>query len=155
MKSIFQSLKLSTKILIGIISLSSFSDDLVFQFGNPSFSGTGQSQHFLSIEQLQFQRSQDIKDKAQSAARQAQRDEENETINKFIKNVESRIYAQISKQMVDNMFTDNGDTSGTADLDGATIYWVKDVTAGTITIQITEDDGTFTELTVPITGFGF
>ena len=143
------------KILVGIISLNSFANDLVFEFSKPSFSGVGQSQHFLSIEQLQFQRTKDRKDKAESDARTAAREEANETINKFIKNVESRIYAQISKQMVDNMFTNEGDTSGTANLDGATIYWVKDLTTETITIQITEDDGTFTELTVPLSGFGF
>lgn len=145
----------SIKILLGItISLSSVAD-LVYTFGNPSFSGVGQSQHFISIEQLQFTRQQDINDKAESAAKQAAREEENKLINKFVNNVQSRIYAQISKQMVDNMFTNDGDTSGTAELDGATIYWVKDMTAETITIQITEDDGTFTELTVPLTGFGF
>jgi len=143
------------KILLGIISLSSVASDLTFQFGNPSFSGVGQSQHFISIEQLQYTRNQDIKDKQESDAKQAARDEENELINKFVNNVQSRIYAQISKQMVDNMFTDDGDTSGTAELDGATIQWTKDLTTETITIQITEDDGTYTELTVPLTGFGF
>ena len=143
------------KILLGIISLSSVASDLTFQFGNPSFSGVGQSQHFISIEQLQYTRNQDIKDKQESDAKQAARDEENELINKFVNNVQSRIYAQISKQMVDNMFTDDGDTSGSAELDGATIQWTKDLTTETITIQITEDDGTYTELTVPLTGFGF
>jgi len=143
------------KILLGIISLSSVASDLTFQFGNPSFSGVGQSQHFISIEQLQYTRNQDLKDKQESDAKQAARDEENELINKFVNNVQSRIYAQISKQMVDNMFTDDGDTSGTAELDGATIQWTKDLTTETITIQITEDDGTYTELTVPLTGFGF
>jgi hypothetical protein len=83
------------------------------------------------------------------------REEENETINKFINNVESRIYAQISKQMVDGMFEENGALTGTADLDGATIYWLKDLTSNTITVQITEEDGTFTEITVPLDGFGF
>jgi hypothetical protein len=69
--------------------------------------------------------------------------------------VQSRIYAQLSKQLVDNMFTDNGATSGTASIEGATIYWVKDTTADTVTIQITEDNGTFTEISVPLSGFGF
>jgi hypothetical protein len=150
-----QQVKHLIKILLGIISLSSTASDLTFQFGNPSFSGVGQSQHFISIEQLQYTRNQDIKDKQESDAKQAARDEENELINKFVNNVQSRIYAQISKQMVDNMFTDDGDTSGTAELDGATIQWTKDLTTETITIQITEDDGTYTELTVPLTGFGF
>ena len=63
------------------------------------------------------------------------------TLAKFLKNVESRIYAQLSKQMVDNMFTDDGSTTGTATIEGATINWVKDVTTDTITITITGDDG--------------
>jgi len=57
--------------------------------------------------------------------------------------------------MVDSMFEDNGALTGTADLDGATIYWIKDLTTNTITVQITEEDGTFTEITVPLDGFGF
>ena len=46
-------------------------------------------------------------------------------------------------------------TSGTAEVEGSTIYWVKDLTAGTITVTITEEDGSVTELVVPLTGFGF
>jgi hypothetical protein len=53
------------------------------------------------------------------------------------------------------MFEEDGALTGTAELEGATIYWVKDVTANTITVQITEEDGTFTEITVPLDGFGF
>jgi hypothetical protein len=53
------------------------------------------------------------------------------------------------------MFEENGALTGTADLDGATIYWLKDLTSNTITVQITEEDGTFTEITVPLDGFGF
>jgi hypothetical protein len=57
--------------------------------------------------------------------------------------------------MVDNMFTDSGATSGTATIEGASIYWVKDVSADTISITVTESDGSITEITVPLTGFGF
>ena len=118
-------------------------EDLVHTFGSPSFNGVGQSQHFL------------LRTDAEAEARRIEREEENETINKFINNVESRIYAQISKNLVDGMFEDGGALTGTAELEGATIYWVKDVTANTITVQITEEDGTFTEITVPLDGFGF
>ena len=138
-----------------IITTQSSASDLTFGFDNPSFSGNGYSTHVLSIEQLQHNRKKEIEDDAAAEARRAEREAENETIQKFLKNVESRIYAQLSKQMVDSMFTDTGDTSGTAEIDGSTIYWVKDETSGTITIQITGEDGTFTELIVPITGFGF
>jgi hypothetical protein len=53
------------------------------------------------------------------------------------------------------MFDDTGANSGTAEIEGAIIYWVKDVTTDTISITITEEDGTVTTITVPLTGFGF
>lgn len=149
----YRNLLVGGMLILSPVSLSA--SDLVHDFSSPSFSGIGQSQHFLSIEQLQHQRKQKIKDDAEAEERRLKREEENETINKFINNVESRIYAQISKQMVDSMFEDNGALTGTADLDGATIYWIKDLTTNTITVQITEEDGTFTEITVPLDGFGF
>jgi len=130
-------------------------DTLTHSFKNPSFSGQGYSNHVLAIEQLQFQRKQELKEKAEADARTAEREAANTTLAKFLNNVESRIYANLSKQLVDNMFTDDGATSGTADIEGATIYWLKDTTTDTITVQITEQDGTFTEIIVPLTGFGF
>ena len=129
--------------------------ELVHEFKNPSFSGNGYSNHVLAIEQLQFQRKKDIKEKAEADAAKAKREAESTTLAKFLNNVESRIYAQLSKQMVDNMFTNEGDTTGTATIEGATIYWVKDTSTDTITVQITEDDGSFTEIIVPLSGFGF
>lgn len=129
--------------------------ELVHKFKNPSFNGNGYSNHVLAIEQLQHQREQKIKEDKESADRQAARDAANTTLAKFLNNVESRIYANLSKQMVDNMFTNDGDTSGTATIEGATIYWVKDTTSDTITVQITEEDGSFTEIIVPLSGFGF
>lgn len=138
-----------------LIMMTSVKAELSHQFKNPSFSGNGYSNHVLAIEQLQHQRKKDLKEKREADAAKAKREAESTTLSKFLNNVESRIYAQLSKQLVDNMFSDTGATSGTAEIEGATIYWVKDETSGTITIQITEDDGTFTELIVPIDGFGF
>ena len=61
----------------------------------------------------------------------------------------------MSKQLVDQMFSDTGQNSGTADIEGATIIWQRDTDLGTIAITITEEDGTVTTLTVPIGDFGF
>ena len=138
-----------------LIMMTSVKAELSHQFKNPSFSGNGYSNHVLAIEQLQHQRKKDLKEKRESDAAKAKREADSTTLAKFLNNVESRIYAQLSKQLVDNMFSDTGATSGTAEIEGATIVWVKDETSGTITIQITETDGTFTELVVPIDGFGF
>ena len=141
-------------LLLGI-GISANASELVHEFKNPSFSGNGFSNHVLAIEQLQATRKQAIKDKEESESKAAAREAANTTLAKFLNNVESRIYANISKQLVDNMFSDDGSTSGTAEIEGATIYWAKDTTADTITVQITEEDGTFTEVVVPLTGFGF
>ena len=100
-----------------------------------------------------------MKDDAKSAASAAKREEENTTINKFVKNVESRIYANLSKQLVDNMFgtecTGECPTSGTAEVEGSTIYWVKDTTTEIITLTITQPDGTTTTMSVPVGDFQF
>ena len=142
---------MATALVAGTAS----ADTMTFEFKNPSFSGQGYSNHVLAIEQLQANRKQALKEEAEAAEREAAREAANTTLAKFLNNVESRIYANISKNLVDGMFEENGALNGTAEIEGATIYWVKDTTAGTITVQITEADGTFTELVVPLTGFGF
>ena len=133
--------------------------ELTHNFSNPSFSGSGYSTHVLSLEQLRYSREKNVKDDIKSAAAAAKRDENNTTINKFIKNVESRIYANLSKQLVDNMFgtecDTNCETSGTATVEGSTIYWVKDTTTEMITLTITSPDGTTTTMTVPVGDFKF
>ena len=148
-------IKLSVFFGITLLSTSLQSSELTQEFKNPSFSGNGYSNHVLSIQQLEFQRKQKIKEDKEAADRQAKRDEENKTINRFIANVESRIYANLSKQLVDQMFSDTGQNSGTAEIEGATIVWTRDLDLGTIAITITEEDGTITQLTVPIGDFGF
>jgi hypothetical protein len=145
------------KIVLSFLLITGISNagELTHEFKNPSFSGNGYSNHVLAIEQLRYQREKEIQDKKDAAAAKLARELEQTTLNKFINNVESRIYAQLSKQMVDNMFTDSGATSGTANIEGATIYWIKDVSSDTISITVTEADGSLTEITVPLTGFGF
>ena len=140
---------------ISVSCVTAQASELTHEFKNPAFSGQGYSNHVLALEQLRYQRDKEIKDAIKAEAAKKKREEEQETINKFINNVESRIYAQLSKQLVDNMFTDDGATSGTAEIEGASIYWVKDTTADTITITVTETDGTTTDITVPLSGFGF
>ena len=148
------SLKMSLLALMTFVTTAS-AGELTHDFKNPSFSGQGYSNHVLALEQLQFTRKKDIEDEIAKASRDAEREEENEVINKFIANVESRIYANLSKQLVDNMFSADGATSGTAEIEGATIYWEKDTDLGEISIIITEADGTVTTPTVPVGDFGF
>lgn len=148
------SLKMSLLALIIFLTTAS-AGELTHEFKNPSFSGQGYSNHVLALEQLQFTRQVEIKKAKLREEKEAERDEENEVINKFIANVESRIYANLSKQLVDNMFSSTGSDTGTAEIEGATIFWERDVDLGTIAIRITEADGTVTTVTVPVGDFGF
>ena len=156
MRSLF--LILGTLAFVSVIT-DTRSGEIVHEFSNPSFSGNGYSTHVLSLEQLRYNRENKIKDDQKSADAAAKRDEENTTINKFIKNVESRIYANLSKQLVDNMFgtecTGECPTSGTAEVEGSTIYWIKDTTTETITLTITDPNGTVTTMSVPLGDFQF
>jgi hypothetical protein len=146
-------------ITLGVTFSVAQASDLTHEFKNPSFSGDGYSQHVLSIEQLQYSRKKDVEEEAKSAAAAKKREEDNTTINKFIKNVESRIYANLSKQLVDNMFgtecSGECPTSGTAEVEGSTIYWIKDSTTDNISLTITDATGNVTTMTVPIGDFQF
>ena len=144
---------------IMILGATAHASELTHDFKNPSFSGNGYSTHVLSIEQLRYSRKNDVKEEQRRVEGQQKRETENTTINKFIKNVESRIYANLSKQLVDNMFgtTCSGEcpTSGTAEVEGDTIYWVKDTTTEIITLTVTGQDGTVTTMSIPMGDFNF
>ena len=130
--------------------------ELTWGFKSPAFHhGNGYSSHVLSVEQLQHNRKQDLKDKADAEERRLARELENTTLNKFVKNVESRIYATLSKQMVDSMFADCGNScanSGSAEIEGSQISWVKDTTTGAITLTVIEEDGSTTTIEIPGSG---
>lgn len=141
-------------ITIGMLlfALGTGATELTFQFNSPAFNGIGFSSHALTIEQLEAQRRKAIADAAKAAADQAARDARNTNLAKFLVNVESRIYAQLSKQLADAMFSSGGN-SGTMDFQGTTISWMK--TATDVTLTITEANGNRTEITVPLASFAF
>ena len=162
MKTSLNIMVLVVTFILTLLTTTILASDLVHEFKNPAFSGNGYSQHVLSVDQLQSQRKKDNEAEAKSAAAAAERAEKNTVINKFIANVESRIYANLSKQLVDNMFGTSCDsstttcpTSGTSEIEGATIYWVKDTTTEIITLTITDENGTVTSMSVPIGDFVF
>ena len=162
MKTSFKIVVLVVAFTLTLLNTSILADQLDFGFKNPAFSGNGYSQHVLSVDQLQTQRKKEQKEEEKSAAAAAARAEKNTVINKFIANVESRIYANLSKQLVDNMFGTSCDsstttcpTSGTSEIEGATIYWVKDTTTDIITLTITDENGNVTSMSVPIGDFVF
>ncbi len=128
-------------------------DEMVHQFKNPSFSGIGTSAHWLTIENQEFSRKMTIKEELKAIQEQIERDKKNTTLARFIRNLESRIYAQLSRQLVENLFGETPSTSGILELEGNTIeYSIED---GIITLRIVDSDGNETIIELPIGDFSF
>lgn len=129
-------------------------EPIVHGFKNPSFSGVGTGAHYLTVENQEHGRKKAIKDAMEAAQRAAEREASNTTLAKFIRNLESRIYAQLSKQLVDNMFSnDNPVRFGSFVLEGSTVtYEVITNDDGTefIKMTIVGEDGTSTVIEIPI-----
>ena len=140
-------------LILLCLSNSVYASEIVHQFNSPAFNGIGYSSHLLTIYQLETQRTQKLKDEKQSAIDKAERDAKSTNIAKFLVNIESRIYAQLSKQLADQMFAEGGKDNGTLDFQGTIISWVK--TGSDVTLTILETNGNRTEITVPISGFSF
>ena len=142
-------------LFLGIIGLNVKADQIVHGFKNPSFSGVGTSSHYLTIENQEFNRKENIKAELKAYKEQLKRDAENTTLARFIRNLESRIYAQLSRQLVDALFGDTPQTQGIIELMGNTIEYSVSEDGTMITLKITDPDGNTTEITVPIGSFTF
>jgi hypothetical protein len=131
--------------------------ELIFQFNSPAFSGQGYSTHVLTIEQLEQQRRDRIRSDEQAAIDRAERDLRNSNAYKFQNNLESRIYAQLSRQISDAIFGEGGVNEDSGILEtpfGDTIEWSRN--DNQITIIITDSNGNVvSEFTVPIGEFAF
>jgi len=145
-----------TSLAVAIICVTStaFASEMVFGYKNPSFSGEGFSSHALTIENLEFNRRQAIKQEQRAALDAIATAAKNTNLNKFLNNLESRIYAQLSLQMSNAMFSD-GSQSGTMNFEGTTISWIKDVTTNMIKLTLLDPTGNRTEISVPIGSFKF
>ena len=136
------------------VGVNASATEIVHKFKNPSFSGIGAGAHYLTIENQESSRKKAIRDALEAAEKAAQREEENSTLAKFIRNLESRIYSQLSKQLVDSMFSnDTASNFGSFVLEGSTITWEVITGAdGTdfIKMTIVDTDGTTTVIEIPI-----
>ena len=141
-----------TATLLGVTSWAS-ATEFSFQFNSPSFNGVGYSSHVLTIKQLEDNRKQKLKDEAKALVDVEARAKSNTTLAKFIVNLESRIYAQLSKQLADAMFSETSGDSGQLNFQGSVISWVKTYTE--VTLTVIDANGSRTEITVPIGSFAF
>ena len=124
-----------------------------YTFKSPAFNGAGYSSHVLTIENQEFTRQKAAADAIQAKLEKAKADKQNTNINKFMNNLESRSYAQISQNLATAMFANGGSNSGTLNFEGNTIYWTKDSTS--VTLQVTDTVGNTTVVVVPLGQFQF
>ena len=138
---------------IAVVSSSSvYADALVHNFQNPSFSGVGYSAHVLTIENLERTRKDELEDAEIADLLAAERDAENTVEARFLRNLESRIYSQLSRQLVDNLFGETVSESGSFELLDSTISFEND--GENVTLRIENEDGV-TELVIPVNQFLF
>jgi hypothetical protein len=140
-------------ILLSISNASYATPINDFGFKSPSFNGNGYSSHILTIENQEYTRKLQLTKDIQSALDKAKADASNTNIAKFMNNLESRIYAQISQNLATAMFATGGSTSGSLDFEGNTIFWTKD--SSNVYLTVTDTVGNQTQVTVPLGQFVF
>lgn len=134
-------------------SVNTLADEVVFKFKSPSFNGNNTSSHYLTIENQEHSRKLSLKAELKALQDEIERDKENTTLARFVRNLESRIYAQLSRQLVENLFGENPSTEGTIELEGNIITYSSDGVY--ITLTITDSNGETTTITLPIGTFTF
>jgi len=140
-------------LFFGIMAINLKADQIVHKFKSPSFNGVGTSSHYLTIENQEYTRKLTIKEEIKALQDEIEREKENSTLARFMRNLESRVYAELSRQLVNNLFGETPQSEGVITLEGNTIEYTSD--GITLTLKITEADGTITEIVIPIGTFTF
>tara|TARA_R100000008_G_C3531621_1_gene139617 strand:- start:201 stop:674 length:474 start_codon:yes stop_codon:yes gene_type:complete len=147
--------KISTIIIIIFLAFSSavIADEIVHQFKSPSFSGIATSSHYLTVDEQEKTRRDEIAEDVENALKEAEREADNTTLAKFLRNLESRIYSQLSRDIAESLFdSEKGGTGGEFELEGSTIKFVND--GINITLTVIDENGTITEIVIPVGIFG-
>ena len=135
-------------LILCLTMTSQVKAEQTFQFKSPSFNGNGYSSHVQTIENTETTRKQAIIDAQKQAALDAANAANNTMLAKFIANFESRVYAQLSTQLVNNLFGENPQTSGTINLQGNIVQYTK--TADQVSLTVTDPTGNVTQIQIPI-----
>ena len=140
-------------IILLLFMFSNVQAEQSFSFKSPAFSGIGYSSHVQTIENTETTRKQALEAQKLQDAKDAAALAKNTNLNKFLNNFESRVYAQLSTQLINNLFGENPQNSGTVQIEGNTITYTK--TADQISMTITGADGNVTQVIIPVGSFTF
>jgi hypothetical protein len=138
--------------VLSIVALNVNASPVVHEFKNPSFSGIAASAHYLTIDEQETKRRDELAEKIQSELDEIQREIDNSTLNKFLSNLQSRIFSNLSRDISDMLFSADGGTGGTIELEGNSISFSND--GEYITLTVIDENGTITEIVIPIGVFG-
>jgi hypothetical protein len=136
-----------------ILTTNNSSAELVHQFRSPSFNGIGYSSHVQTIENTERIRKDAEAAKIFQLAKDAAAEAKNTNLQKFLNNFESRVYAQLSSQLVNSLFGENPQNAGTVQLEGNRITYNKSNDA--INLTVVGQDGSVTEINIPVGQFKF
>ena len=136
--------------------------EIVHKFGNPSFSGINQSAHYLTIDEQERTRKDALAQKAQDALEEAQREADNTTLAKFLRNLESRIYSTLAKDISESLFDYNNPgtledpVTGEIWLEGNRIIWTNNGVSITLVVEEWLDGVLIstTTIEIPVGSFG-
>ena len=107
----------------------------------------------MTIENQETNRKQAIKDEIQALKDKIEREQSNTVEARFMRNLTSRIYAQLARQIEENLFGENKSKFGSMLLEGNLIEY--EITDETVTVTITDEDGNVTQISVPVGSFTF
>ena len=149
-------------IILLLLAVNVSATELVHKFGSPSFNGINQSAHYLTIDEQERTRKEALAQKAQDALEEAQREAENTTLAKFLRNLESRIYSTLAKDISESLFDYNNPgtvenpVSGEIWLEGNRLLWVNNGITITLTVEEWFDGVLIssTVITIPVGSFG-
>ena len=140
-------MKILSSLILLLWSGSLIASPIVFHFNSPSFSGIGQSSHYLTVENLETSRKNTIEAEKKAEERRLQNELNNTAIEIFRKNLETLFYSTLSTQIIDNIFgvKDDQQNAGSTIIDGYKIVW-------TSTNEYDDDDGITVKITNISTG---
>jgi hypothetical protein len=133
---------------------ATYASEIVHQFNSPSFNGIGYSSHVLTIYSQELSRKLAMAAEKKADLLKAEQDAKNTTMAKFISNLESRVYNELARQITEKLFEGTGaQERGAFAFNGGTIEYRK--TGTVLEINITDENGNVTTMTVPIGDFGW
>ena len=153
---------ISVRISLLFLALQAMASELVYRFNSPAFNGINQSAHYLTVDEQERTRGDKLAEDMQESLDEAEREADNTDLSKFIRNLESRIYSTLAKDLSESLFnydgipTSENPITGEINLEGNILRWVNDGTTITLTVEEWFDGVLIstTEIVIPVGDFG-